>query len=102
MATKKSAAKERPVIVTTVNRGVFFGYLPSGAKTDGSIIKIFRARNCIYWSADCKGFMGLASSGPTASCKIGPAAPGLELRNITAVLDVSDVAAKAWEAAPWR
>ena len=103
MATKKKTATmaERAVMVTTANRGVFFGYIPASAKTDGDIVKIFRARNCIYWSADCKGFMGLAANGPTAGCKIGPQCPGLELRNVTAVLDVSDAAAAAWEKQPW-
>lgn len=90
--------KGRPVIVTTAHRGVFFGYTDS---TDGETIALKAARLCVYWSADCKGFMGLAAGGPTASCKIGPAAD-ITLRNITAVLEVSEQAVKAWEAAPWR
>ena len=101
---KKTASKsvkkqaERAVIVTTTHRGVFFGY---ATKTDGETIKLSRGRLCLYWSADCKGFMGLAANGPTANCKIGPAAD-IELRNITAVLEVSTDAAAAWEKAPWR
>ena len=103
MATKKKTAAtgERAVIVTTEHRGVFFGYLPPGAPTDGDTIKIYRARNCVYWSADCRGFMGLAANGPTAGCRVGPQCPGLEIRKITAVLDVSDAAAAAWEKQPW-
>lgn len=89
--------KERPVLVTTAHRGVFFGY---ASKTDGDTIKLDRARLCVYWSSDCKGFMGLAANGPTGGCRIGPAAQ-IELRNITAVLEVSATAAKAWESAPW-
>lgn len=98
--TKKKATNGagRPVIVTTAHRGVFFGYAD---KTDGETIKLNKARLCVYWSADCKGFMGLAAGGPTASCKIGPAAD-IEVRNITAVLEVTPEAVKAWEAAPWR
>lgn len=94
-ATKKPA--ERAVIVTTAHRGVFFGY---ATKTDGETIKLTRSRLCVYWSQDCKGFMGLAANGPTAGCRIGPAAD-IELRNITAVLEVSTEAAAAWEKAPW-
>lgn len=99
MAAKhgKATNGERPVIVTTLHRGVFFGYTK---KTGGETIKLQRARNCIYWSQDVKGFMGLAASGPTASCRIGPAAD-IELRNITAVMEVSEISAAAWEAAPW-
>ena len=94
MATKKAG---RPVIVTTAHRGVFFGY---ATKTDGNVIRLSRARLCVYWSADVKGFMGLASGGPTSRCRIGPPAE-IELRNITAVLEVTEPAVKAWESAPW-
>ena len=59
------------------------------------------ARNCIYWTADEKGFMGLAVTGPGPKCKIGPAVPAIELRKITSVTEVTSEAAKAWEAAPF-
>lgn len=98
MATKKkSEVAERPVIVTTAHRGVFFGYAKD---TEGETIKLARSRLCVYWSADCKGFMGLAANGPTKSCRIGPPAD-IELRNITAVLEVSPEAEKAWIAGAW-
>jgi len=88
----------RPVIVTTAHRGVFFGYTADG---DGEIVKLSRARNCLYWSADVKGFMGLAATGPSASCRVGPAAD-IQLRNVTAVLEVTPEAAARWEQAPWQ
>jgi hypothetical protein len=95
---KDEASKERAVLVTTEYRGVFFGY---ATDTSGDTIKLRAARNCIYWSADVKGFLGLASAGPTASCKIGPPA-NIELRKITCVAEVTPGAATAWEAAPWK
>ena len=88
---------ERPVIVTTAHRGVFFGFATA---TDGETISLKRARLCIYWSADVRGFMGLAATGPTKGCRIGPAAD-VTLRNITAVLEVSPAAVTAWESEPW-
>ena len=91
---KKSGA---PVIVTTAHRGVFFGYAD---KTDGETIKLKAARLCVYWSADMKGFMGLAANGPSSGCKIGPPA-NIELRNITAVLEVTPEAVQRWLDAPW-
>ena len=101
MATKKTnGAKERPVIVTTEYRGVFFGYM-NPADVDKEIIPLKRARLCVYWSADVKGFMGLASVGPTDSCRIGPAAD-ITVRKITAVLAVTPEALVRWEAAPWK
>lgn len=97
MATKKKATKARAVLVTTAHRGVFFGY---ATNTDGDTISLKDARNCIYWSVDVRGFLGLASAGPTKGCRIGPKAD-LTVRNITAVAEVSPEAVKAWEAGPW-
>jgi hypothetical protein len=93
----KANGKERAVLVTTTHRGVFFGY---AADTGGAAIKLRAARNCIYWSSDVKGFLGLASNGPSKSCKIGPAAD-IEVRDITCVAECTDDAVKAWEGAPW-
>jgi len=94
----KETISERPVIVTTAHRGVFFGYAD---EIDGETICLKRARLCVYWSADLRGFMGLASHGPSDQCKVGPAAD-IELRAITAVVAVTPEAVARWEAAPWR
>ena len=89
---------ERPVIVTTAHRGVFFGF---ATDTTGEQIALTRSRLCLYWSADVHGFMGLASIGPTKGCRIGPRAD-ITLRDITAVLEVTPAAAEAWERATWK
>lgn len=96
--TKRMKKKERAVIVTTEHRGVFFGYAND---TDGEQIALKKARLCLYWSRDVKGFMGLAGRGPTSDCRIGPPA-NITLRKITSVIEVTPEAAKAWEAAPWK
>ncbi|MGH8258545.1 MAG: DUF6948 domain-containing protein [Steroidobacteraceae bacterium] len=93
----KKSNGERYVLVTTEHRGVFAGF---ASETSGEMIKLRAARNCIYWSSDVKGFLGLANAGPTKDCKIGPAAD-LELRKITAVAEVTAEAQAKWEAAPW-
>jgi len=93
----KAVLKDRPVLVTTLHKGVFFGY---AQKTDGAVIKLRAARNCIYWTSAEKGFLGLASTGPGSGCKIGPAAD-IELRDITCVAECTEAAATAWERAPW-
>jgi hypothetical protein len=89
--------KERAVLVTTEYRGVFFGY---ATHTDGDTIKLSRARNCIYWSTDMRGYLGLAHSGPSAGCRIGPPAD-IELRKVTSVVEVTAEAIAAWETSPW-
>ncbi len=88
--------KQRPVIVTTAHRGVFFGF---ASDTDGETIKLTKARLCVKW-AGTRGFMGLASEGPNGNCRIGPPAD-ITLRNITAVVEVEPGAVKAWDLAPW-
>lgn len=91
------SVNERAVLVTTAHRGVFFGY---ATETGGSTIKLRAARNCVSWSSDVKGFLGLAASGPTKNCRIGPAAD-IELRDITCVAECTSEAVQAWEGAPW-
>ena len=93
----KNQSPERAVIVTTSHRGVFFGY---AKETDGETIKLRAARLAVYWTADLRGFMGLASSGPGKGCRIGPPAD-IELRGITSVVEVSPAAIQKWESQPW-
>lgn len=93
----RSKSKERAVLVTTSHRGVFFGYAD---ETEGAQIKLRAARNCISWSADVKGFIGLAASGPSKNCRVGPAAD-ITLRDITSVVECTPAAVEAWEGAPW-
>jgi hypothetical protein len=95
---KKITEEERAVLVTTSHRGVFFGY---AGDTSGASIKLRAARNCIYWSTENKGFMGLANMGPVKGARVGPAAD-IELRDITSVAECTEVAVAAWESAPWR
>ncbi len=97
MSKPVKSKSERAVIVTTEHRGVFFGFAKN---IDGETINLRASRLCVYWSADVRGFMGLASGGPTKGCRIGPPAD-ITLRKITAVVEVTPEAVKAWEAAPW-
>jgi hypothetical protein len=85
---------ERPVIVCTEHRGVFFGYAKD---TSGDIIHLTRARMAIYFGTT-RGVMQLAETGPTNTSKISARAD-LEVRKITAVFEVTPAAAEAWEAA---
>ena len=95
MKTKNNIA----VLITTSHKGVFFGY---GNPSDKSTIRITEARMCVYWSTDVKGVVGLAANGPTKSCRIGPAAPAITLRDVTSVMEVSEKAEAAWKAEPWN
>lgn len=87
---------ERPVLVTTKYRGVFFGY---ATDTSGDTITLKRARNCIYWPSGNGGFVGLASEGPARGARIGSRVDQIELRKVTAVAEVTPAAVEKWEAA---
>jgi hypothetical protein len=89
---------ERAVLVTTAHKGVFFGY---ASETGGSTITLKKAQLAVYWTADLRGFMGLASQGPNGGCRIGQPVDSIELRDITAVVVVSKQAEEKWLKAPW-
>lgn len=93
-------SKKMAVLVTTEHRGVFFGYLAS--EVDKAKIKLTEARNVVYWSSEIKGFLGLASQGPTGSCKVGPKVPELSIFDITSVTRCTEVAVERFEEGPWR
>lgn len=94
----KVESDKKALVVTTAHRGVFFGY---GAPSDASSIVLERARMCVYWSAHVRGVLGLAVTGPTSGCKIGPAVPRITLRDVTAVTEATEKAAQAWEKDIW-
>ena len=91
----------KAVMVTTEQRGVFFGYVGPKAKTDGKTITLKNARMCVFWSTAMRGVLGLASMGPDKACRIGPSIPSIILQNVTSVCEVSKGAVEKWEAAPW-
>ena len=84
--------KDRPVIICTEFRGVFFGYAND---TSGDRIFLKRARMAIYWGTT-RGIMQLAETGPTTKSKISARAD-IEIRKVTAVFDVTEKAVAAWE-----
>jgi len=86
------------VVVTTAHRGVFGGYLDSN---DGEQVTLIDASMCLQWTADVKGVLGLAVTGPSRSSRVGPAVPRLVLSGVTAVMDATDEARDAWLAQPW-
>lgn len=88
-----------PVVVTTEHRGVFFGYL-DGSKDDPTV-ELRQAQMCVYWDTATRGVMGLASGGPSKGCRVTAPVPSVTLHKVTAVMDVTDGAVKAWLACPW-
>ena len=93
-----AAPQPIPLVVTTAHKGVFYGY---GHPTTEKTIRITQAQMAVSWSSEIHGITGLAATGPSRNCKIGPAAPAILLHDITSIMEASPEAAKKWEAAPW-
>lgn len=92
-----------PVLITTdsTKRGVFMGFIdPKDA--DKETLEAHQVRMAIYWSADAKGVIGLATTGPTKNCKISAAAKKATLKGVTAVIELTEKALAAWEKEPWE
>jgi hypothetical protein len=108
MTTKKTLmpksadpAKGRPVLVTTEARGVFFGYLV-GEEVGPEKVTLDHMRNVVMWDTATRGFLGLASTGPTDGCRITAAAGvGSVLHKITGVIGCTPEAVARFEAGPW-
>ena len=92
----------KAVLVTTEFRGVFFGYLNGMPETLPNSVTLANARNCLYWDESIKGFLGLATQGPTSSCRIGPKVENLTLYKITSIAPCTSDAEDSWENAPWK
>lgn len=95
---------ERYVMVTTAHRGVFAGVLKSytePTKKKPATATLKDARLAVRWSSEMRGFLGLASIGPDADCRISPSAPEIMLTDVTSITDVTRDARERWEAAPW-
>lgn len=91
---------DKPVLVTTSHRGVFFGYVNDSYSPGDALIHLRAARNVVYWPTEQRGFLGLASDGPKSGARIGPPAD-IELRDITCVAQCTDDAVAAFEKSPW-
>lgn len=105
MASKKAkfdpkAAQKNPVIVTTKHRGVFQGDLVSYDKATGHAV-LKQSRCCVAWRS-IRGFITLAFTGPNKHCRISPAAPSMEIPDVTSVIECTPEAAEAWQAEPWN
>lgn len=88
------------VVVTTdhTRRGVFAGDLVSH---EGDVVVLENAQQCVYWSMETRGVMGLASIGPQKGSRIGPPTPKMTLNGVTAVVEATEDARKLWESQPW-
>lgn len=90
---------DRPVIICTERRGVFFGRTakPTDDILRDKVVELTGARMAIYFGTT-RGVMQLAEAGPTEKSKVGAPA-NIGLNAVTAVFECTAQAAKRWEAA---
>lgn len=87
------------VVVTTDKRGVFFGRL---VRHEGDVADLADAQNCIYWSTQTRGVLGLAAKGPQKGSRVGPPISLLTLNGVTSLAKCSKEASAAWKEQPWK
>ena len=87
--------KGQAVLITTEYRGVFFGHVKDSSKLPDEIT-LTEARNCLYWSTDIGGFLGLASIGPSKECRIGTQVKQLTLYKVSSVTLIEKQAEAKW------
>jgi hypothetical protein len=94
--------KKIPVLITTDKdkRGVFMGYI-NPDKSLETVLEVENARMCVFWSSDVKGVLGLAADGPSKNSKVTKAAPLARIHGVTAIMDITEKAEKAWLKEPW-
>lgn len=99
-AGQKTTKQGRAVVVTTKDRGIFFGYVKDESKGKERIT-LTQCRNAVHYPAQVKGFLGLALTGPLQGSRIGPAAPEATLYDLTSVVACSEAAVEQWEKGLW-
>lgn len=90
----------QPVLVTTDNRGVYFGYCVDETTAPGQLV-LKDARVCVEWTTDMRGFLGLADVGPSDTCKVSRPTSRIVLYGISTISECTPEAAARWEEAPW-
>jgi hypothetical protein len=93
----------RPVMVCGAFQGrvVFFGRLSGELEPDArGGVTLRAAQNLLNWSG-VRGLGECATTGPSRQCKVGPPVLRLWVADVTAIVECSEAAAKAWEAQPW-
>lgn len=94
--------KPMKAVVTTDSsrRGVFHGQVVEYDIVHGTCV-LKDAQMAVFWSAESRGVLGLASIGPQAGSRITPIVPRIELNGVTAVIEATPTASAAWESQPW-
>lgn len=95
-----SKANKVACLITTDKRGVFSGLI-SQKDVEETKMRVENARMVVYWDTATKGVLGLAATGPTKGCRVTKAVPSVILHGVTAVVELTEAAVKAFDKEPW-
>jgi hypothetical protein len=99
-----------PVLVTTKDRGVYFGYAsPEDLdKKDQEHLSmdLINCRHLYYWAAQPdgsreQGLQACATIGPARGSKVGPPVER-QVRDVATIMKVSRQATKRWDECSWE
>ena len=86
----------KPVLVTTLHRGVFAGLIGDEQDLAARSMPLSEARMAIYWGTT-RGVMELAETGPTKISKISAVADIPMLHDVTAIFTITEEAWRQWQ-----
>lgn len=86
----------KKVLITTAHKGVWYAEVATDKDlTTETLTNLKNCKMAIYWGTT-KGLHELCETGPTKSSRISAPADIPVLHKVTAVFDVTDQAAEAW------
>lgn len=100
MVGKKTVTKTA-VVVSTLHKGIFFGWTETVDIPETKKVRLDNAQMCVSFHSSIRGFMGLASCGPNAQCRVSWKVPSIEVSDVTSIVICSENAVKNWELAKW-
>ena len=93
--------QENAYVVCCEPRVVLFGYA-TATEIKKAHPTLKRVRMLVYWDAATRGVHGAAANGPSAGCRVTPAAESQTVdTKIEARIRVVGDAVDKWEAGPW-
>lgn len=87
----------KPVLISTDNRGIYYGYLVENKAPSHVVLE--KARVCVAWDTGEKGYLYLATEGPEGVATVSPACGRVEVYGVGTIADCTERAAEAWDAA---
>lgn len=88
----------KPVMVTTIYKGVFGGLVPDDQDYTAETMELTEARMALEWGT--REIHALAVTGPGPKGRVSQPAT-VTLRGITAVWDIAPAAWAQWQLSPW-